>query len=403
MNYHYVAYSGNGKVARGTVPADSIEAADELLNQLGYQVLSLKPIKPFLLEWDKLFPTFFRVKTEDIIIFSRQLALLIKSGISIVTSLELLEAQISNRLFRRVLGEINIDLRSGSRFSEALAKYPAVFPPIYCRTLGVGEQTGEMEKILTEIADYMGKEETTRKGVKSALSYPILVSVVAVIVVAILVNFVLPTFIGFYRTLGAELPAPTRLLLTISDVTQKYGLYMLVALAAAAVGIALYIRTPVGRYRWDRLALKAPLIGKINHLNELSYCCRTMSVLFRSGLPMTEIMDIVTGSSNNTVMIRSLTEIRQAMLKGEGISQPMSKDPIFLPMMVQMVQVGEETGSLDITLRAVAETYDAESESRTHSLTGLIQPALTLFIGLIVAFVTISMLSAMYAVYGQMT
>ncbi|MFC1870372.1 type II secretion system F family protein [Chloroflexota bacterium] len=404
MDYQYFCYTADKKLAKGTVAAVNPEKATELLARQGYQVLGLKPVATFIpvFNWEEMFPSLFQVKPQAVIMFSRQLALLLESGTDIVTSLELLHAQITNRRFRRVLGEAISDLRAGNRLSVALGKHQDIFPAIYCRSLSVGEQTGGLEITLRQIADYMEKETTTKRGIKSALMYPIMVSIVAVVVVAVLVTFVLPSFMGLYSSMGAELPLLTRLLLAIVDGLNNYGHYLMVALVIIGLVTAIYIRTPEGSFRWNRLALTMPLLGQVNHFTELARCCRSMALLFRSGLPLTEIMNMVIAGSSNKAMVAALSGVQQDMLKGEGLSQPMAKNPLFLPMMVQMVRVGEETGNLDTTLLAVAQAYEAEAEDKTRALIGFIQPALTLGIGLVVAFITLALLSAMYSIYGQM-
>lgn len=402
MNYLYVGYTEDKKIVNGTIAAASEEAASEVLARLGHKVLSLKPVQPFAPSWEKLFPSFFKVKPDEIAIFFRQLALLANAGTAITTSLELLQAQISNKTFKRTLNEVISDIRAGNRLSDAMSKHPKCFPALYCRSVSVGEQTGELGIIFSQIADYMEKESDFKKGLKSALTYPIIVSVLAIGVVILLVNFVLPTFAGLYSTLGAELPLITRMLLSTADVFQSYGLYMLAVSAIIFITIALYVKSPSGRYKWDRLAFSLPLAGVINRLRELAYCCRIFAMLFRSGVPLTDIMDIAIEGSTNTVITEALVNVKHAMIKGEGLSQPMSNNPIFLPMMVEMVRVGEETGELDATLSIVAQTYYAEAESKTRSLLGLIQPALTIAIGAVVALIVLSMISAMYSIYGQL-
>jgi type IV pilus assembly protein PilC len=212
---------------------------------------------------------------------------------------------------------------------------------------------------------------------------------------------VLPAFSGLYSSLGAELPWTTQILLVVSDKLQAYGLYLIVSLLVAGGLIFAYIRTSAGRYKWDRLMLRQPLLGRINHLNELARCCRSISLLFRAGLSLTEIIPLIIHGTRNKVVISALTDVNREMLKGEGLSKPMSRNALFLPMMVQMVKVGEETGNLDVTLVSVAQNYETEAEDRTRSLISLIQPAMTLIIGLVVGFVTMSLISAMYSMYGQ--
>jgi len=403
MDFNYLGYNEDRKMMKGSISASSQAVAAQTLAQSGYRILSLKPVTTFMPSWEKLFPSLFKIKPKAVIMFSRQLALLQESGTDIVTSFELLRAQVSSRSFKRVLADVVSDLRSGNRLSVALSKHPEVFPPIYRRALSVGERTGSLETVLRQVADYMEKETTSRKKVKSALAYPLFVAIAAVIVIAILVTFVLPSFTGLYSSLGAELPLPTRMLLAAVGLLNQYGLYMVITLVIAGVLAFVYIKTPAGKYRWHKLALSLPLAGQVNLLNELARCCRSMSLLFRAGLPLTEIMSLVIEGCGNKVMTEALTGVQQDMCKGEGLSQPMAKNPLFLPMMVQMVRVGEETGNLDVTLVSVAENYEIEAEDKTRSFIGLIQPALTLIIGLTVAFITISLISAMYSVYGQMS
>jgi len=401
MEYQYVGYTEDNKIVKGALAAVNQEQATETLGRWGYRVLSLKPVATFLPSWEKIFPSLFQIKPQAVIMFSRQLALLLESGADIVTSLELLQAQVSNRVFRRVVSEVISDLRSGNRLSVALSKHPIVFSQIYCRSVSVGERTGGLEVVLRQVADHMEKEATAKKGIKSALAYPIMVSIVAVIVVGVLVTFVLPPFMGLYSSLGAELPLTTRLLLSMVDGLRSYGLYVVTVLALVGFLAVIYVKTPEGRYQWGRLILSLPLLGRVIQLNELTRCCRSMSILFRSGLPLTEIMPMTIEGSDNKAVKEALTEVQQGMLKGEGLSKPMSKNRLFLPMMVQMVRVGEETGNLDVTLLATAQAYEAEADDKTRRLVGFIQPAMTLGIGLVVAFITISLLSAMYSVFGQ--
>jgi len=232
--------------------------------------------------------------------------------------------------------------------------------------------------------------------------YPIFASIVAVVVVGILITFVLPAFSDLYSSLGAELPLLTKMLLTAATKLQSYSIYIILGVLIAAGLAFVYIRTPAGRYRWDKLLLSLPLVGRIKHLNEIARFCKSVALLYRAGLPLTEIMTMVIENSSNRVMTEALADVQQGMMSGEGLSRPMAKNDLFLPMMVQMVRVGEETGNLDTTLSAVAQSYEAEAEEKTSSLIALIQPAMTLIIGLIVGLITISLVSAMYSIYGQM-
>jgi type IV pilus assembly protein PilC len=400
MEFRYVAYTEDKRLVKGKLSATNEEAALNLLSYGGYQTMSLKEVVPFF-NMQKIFALFSQVKSKEIIVFSRQLALLLESGTDIVTSLELLQSQVTNRTLRTVLGKVATDIREGSSLSAALAKHPRAFPELYSRTMAAGEQAGNLEIVLRQMADYMEKGATTEKKIKSALTYPIIIAVVAFIVIAILITFVLPAFTNLYRTLGADLPTITQLLISISDWLIDYGVFLLLGIVAFAIVGVIYIRTSVGKYQFDKLMLTIPVIGRINLLSELARCCRTISLLFKVGLPLPDVMSQAIRGTKNEVIAEALTEAREDLIRGEGLSKPMAKKNVFLPLMVQMTSVGEETGNLDTTLATVAQTYEIEADDRTSAAVGLIQPVITIVVGLVVAFIAIAMVSAMYSIYGQ--
>jgi type IV pilus assembly protein PilC len=225
--------------------------------------------------------------------------------------------------------------------------------------------------------------------------------VVTVIVIGILLTFVLPAFGELYESIGTELPTLAKIFIGAGDLFRSIAVYMLVILIIAIAGAVAYIRTPAGRYRVSSLSLRLPLIGRVVHLKELARSCRSISMLFYAGLPMPEIIRLTSQASNNMVINEAFQNVEEDMLKGEGLSHPMEKNPIFLPLMVQMVRIGEETGELDTNLEAVAQNYEIEAEDKTRSLIGLLQPTLTVIIGLVIGLIALSLTSAMYSVYGQ--
>ena len=401
MDFAYSAYTEDKRLVKGKVTANTEEAASELLNYGGYRVVSLKSATP-LINKERLLASFSQVKTHEIVMFSRQLALLLESGTDIVTALDLLQDQITNETLKGMVGEVASDIRGGSPLSKALSKHPRAFSRMYYQAIAAGEQGGNLEVVLKQMADYMEKAVVTQKQIKSALRYPVMVFVAAIVVVLVLVTWVFPTFAGLYIQLGAQLPLPTRILIGLTNWTNHYGLYLLLGVVIAVAVIYIYIRTPAGRYRWDKMMLSVPVIGRIVRLGELSRACRTMSMLIRIGLPLPETLIMTTNSSTNKFVVENLTGVHQELIRGEGLSGPMAKREVFLPLMTQMVKVGEETGNLDNTLVTVAENFDMESADKTKAAVGLIQPILTVFIGLVVGFLVLAMFSAMYSIYGQM-
>jgi type IV pilus assembly protein PilC len=402
MDYQYIAYTADKQLVKGKLAAASEEAATSILNYGGYQVISLKTITPFF-DSSKLRARLSRVKPQELIMFSRQLALLLESGTDIVTSLELLQNQVANAGFQRVIGEIATDIRAGSSLSAAMGKHPRIFPEVYFRTMAAGEQGGNMSSVLRQMADYLERGATTQKKIKGALIYPIMLAIAGVVVIGILVTVVMPSFISLYEAFGAQLPITTRIVINLSDWLLANGLYLLLGIGAVGAVSYIYSRTPMGRYHRDKLMLSLPVIGRINQLSELSRCCRTIALLFRVGLPLPEVLTQAMRGTNNRAMAKSLGEIQQELIRGEGLSKPMAKQPVFLPLMVQMAGVGEETGNLDNTLATVAQSYELEADDKISSAIGLIQPVLVAGIAVAIGFLAISLLSAMYSIYGQVS
>jgi type IV pilus assembly protein PilC len=399
MEYAYVAYTRDRKLVEGKLSATSKEAATNLLNYGGYQVLSLKQVVSFF-DMGKLGAQFSRVKPTEIIMFSRQLALLLESGTDIVTSLELLQNQTTNQTLRRVIAEVVSDIRGGTSLSAALSKHPRAFSQLYHRAISAGEQGGNLEDVLRQMADHMERANVTEKKIKGALRYPIIVFIVAILVIVLLVTFVLPRFTSLYSQFGSDLPLLPRMLIGLTGWFSQYGLWLILGIVAA-VGITfVYIRTPSGRKWWHQVLLRLPVFGRVNLLNQLSRCCRTIALLFKVGVPLPEIMAVAIYGTTNVVMAQSLTEVQQELLKGEGLSRPMSRKKLFLPLMVQMTAVGEETGNLDRTLATVAMAFEAEAEDKTSAAVAMIQPMMTLLIGGVVGFIAAALVQAMYSVYS---
>ena len=401
MDYAYVAYTEDRRLVKGKLSATNEEAATNLLSYGGYQVVNLKKIVPFF-NTEKLVAAFTRIKPREIIMFSRQLALLLESGTDIVTSLDLLQSQVTNRTLRGMLGEVASNIRGGSSLSAALSKHPRAFSSVYHRAIAAGEQGGNLEVVLRQMADYIERGVNTEKKIKGALTYPIIVALVAIVVILLLVTFVLPTFVSLFTAFGADLPLATRILIGLTDWLGSYGLYLFIVIGAAVAVTFIYIKTPAGKYQLDKLSLRLPVLGRIFLLNELSRCCRTISLLFKVGIPLPEILVMAAHGTSNKAMAEALAGVQQELVRGEGISRPMAKRSLFLPLMVQMVSVGEETGNLDNTLATVAQSYETDADDRTSAAVGLIQPAMIIVIGLIVGFIAIALFSAMYGIYGQM-
>jgi type IV pilus assembly protein PilC len=302
-----------------------------------------------------------------------------------------------------IVKEVIVAVRGGAKLSQAMARHPKAFSKLYCRTIAIGEETGNLEQVLRQMADYIEKEALAAKRVKSAMMYPIIVTLLVILVIAIMVFFVMPNFMGLYGALGAELPMTTRALLAISGFLLSYWWAILLAVLGIAAGLYVYIKTPAGRYWWDSAKLKMPLLGPVTLFRELSRYASTVSTLFRAGVPLPEIMTLSIDNAQNKVIVAALTTVRDEMLKGQGLSRPMSRNPIFPALIVQMAAVGEGTGNLDATMETVAQSYEMEANDRTDALIAAITPATTVIMGGIVAFIALALVSAMYGVFGQIS
>jgi len=395
MDYAYYGYTNDRTAVQGRIAAVDEAKAIDMLSQFGYQVISLQEVKPFLPRFGNFFSG--KVKSTDMVLFSRQLALLLESGVGIVQSLELLQSQAGDRQLKKALFQVIADIRSGEPFSVALSKHPNVFSHIYQKMVAVGEQTGGLEQVLRNMATYMERQAAAIKKIKAALQYPLIVACLAAVVMVVMVTFVLPPIVRMFTQLSGELPFTTKILLGFNDVITNYGLYILLVLLSAGFVAYLYSKSPTGRHYRDLIMLKLPILGRINLISELARCCRSISLLFKAGLPLTEIMVLASQATGNVVVTEALNCVEQDMLKGEGLSHPMSKKWVFQPLMVEMTRVGEETGTLDTTLVTVAENYEVEAESRTQTMLGLIEPVMTIGIGLVVGFLALSVFMPLYS------
>jgi len=400
VSYRYEAATTQGRLVKGTIKATGEIEAERLLIGQGYRPVSVEVV-PSMFSLEEAFPTLFRVKPRDVIIFSRQLATLLRSGISLLPALEILKGQVtSSRAFKKVLGSVVDSLRSGGSFTQSISKHPTVFSEIYCRTLTVGEQTGNMEMVLNEMANYMEKQGAIAKKIGGALTYPMMVMGVGLVVCIVLLTVVMPQLLGMFTAMNVELPLPTKILIGITNILTTYPLYFVIAGAVLAAAVLWLVKQPTGRRLLDRVRLTAPLIGTPTLLGELGRFSRTVSVLISAGLNLQEIMELMPHSSNNKVIRDALSQVNEGLILGEGLSVPMSRIDIFPPLLVQMVAVGEESNTLDFTMGVVADFYESTAEERTSAMVGMISPLSTVIVGLLVGFIAISVLMPMYTLTG---
>jgi len=400
VSYRYVAATSQGKLVKGTIKATNEIAAERLIIRQGYNPVSVE-VAPSMFSLDEALPTLFRIKPRDVIVFSRQLATLLRAGISLLPALEILQGQVAtSRAFRKILKAIVDDLRAGSSFPQAISKHPKAFSDIYCRTIAVGEQSGNLEVVLNQMADYHEKQGAVAKKIGGALTYPIMVLGLGVVVVIILMTVVMPQLMGMFTSMNVELPLPTRILISLTNIVTTYTLYLLIAGVVLVAVVLWLVKQPSGRRLLDRLRLTAPIIGPPTLMGELARFSRTMSVLIGAGLNLQEIMEMMPQSSNNKVIRDALSRANEGLLLGGGLSEPMSRIDIFPPLLVQMVAVGEESNTLDFTLGVVADFYETTAAEKTSAMVAMIGPLSTIGVALLVGFIALSIIMPMYTLTG---
>jgi type IV pilus assembly protein PilC len=401
MNYRYTGYTTTEKkMVNGAVSGDSEAAVRELLLIQGCQAISVKQLTN-LPPLENMFPSLFKIKPKEITMFSRQLATLLDAGISIVPALQLIQENMTGRMFRKMITEMLTDLRSGNSFSDALLKHKVVFGELYCQLVAVGERTGVAADSLKKAAEYLEKDILIKKKIKKALTYPAIVLSVAVVVIGVLMVFVMPSMTKMFVDMNIELPLTTRLLIGFSDFITANKLPLLGGIVLTVVLFVLYRRSYSGRCQLDRLLLKIPVIGGANLMGEMARFSQTLALLVHAGLPLPEIMEMVRRLSGNQVVKDALAGVHTGLLEGEGLSGPMSRNRLFPSLLVQMVRVGEESGKLESTLSTIAGSYEAEADDKISGMISMIEPVMTIGLALIIGFIALSVITPMYSMTGK--
>ena len=332
-----------------------------------------------------------RVALADLVIFTRQLATMVDAGLAMVQSLQALAEQTTNKVMRDVIKDITIRVEGGDSFSEALQKHPKVFNRLYVCMVAAGEKGCLLAEILARLAVYLENAARLRKKVKSAMMYPAVVSIVAVLITIFLLVKVVPVFGEIFNSFGAQLPAPTQFLINLSKFVQRYIFLLLPVGGGAVYGWFYFIKTPVGRQFWDTYRIRLPIFGVIAHKICLARFTRTLASLIRSGVPILEVLQIVSQTVGNVVMEKAIKTASYDIERGENISNALGKHPIFPSMIIRMVTAGEQTGKIDNMLERIADFLDEEIETTLSGLTALIEPILIVFLGVVVGGMVICM------------
>lgn len=392
--YTFVATDANGKKQKGQREAATEEALRyELLGQ-NLAVDSIKE-KKNLLDFE-LAPQ--KIKVTEIMHFSRQIGAFVRSGIPITDALTVVEEGTENKRWKKIVAEMRDNIESGLPFSEAVAEYSHLFPPYYLGILRSAELTGQLDRALDQLAEYMDRDLEARHTIKSALTYPAVIAVMSVVTVVILATFVLPKFVKFFKGFHAKLPITTRSLIMVADFFKTFW-YVTPTVFLAFAGFVIWMRkNPKGQAVRDKLLLRLPAIGTIVEYAVVERFSRIMGAMVAAGVPLPEAMVSAIAAANNRVFAGRLAKAQQRMLEGEGIAEPIAESGLFPRAALQMIRVGENTGTLEVQLANVAEYYGRELQFKLKKLTSLFEPAVIIFMGAIVGFVAVALISAMYGV-----
>lgn len=395
--FRFVGVDPAGQRVRGMVDGFSEAAVTSDLLDSGLQRLHVKRRRRL----SEIELTTKKVKPVALMHLSRQLATFVRAGVPLLDALHIVQDDISDKALRKVVLGISDALRRGETLTEATNAHAAVLPPFYLGVLRSAEVTGRLDTVLEQLSGYLERDLEAKRKIRSSLAYPAIILVMSLVTVVVLAAFVLPRFKTFFDSFNAKLPLATRMLLAVTDFIIEWGLVMAGGAVALGVALAVFLRTNTGKRTRDRFLLRLPVIGDIVRFAVIERFCRLLGSMIQVGVPLPEAMTIAGEGVHNRIYERKLGEAREAMLRGEGLVEPITRTGLFPRSATLMMKVGEETGTLDQQLEVTARFFEQELGYKLKNLTTLFEPAVIIFMGFIVGFVAIALVSAMYGIYNQ--
>lgn len=387
-------YVWKGKDRKGNPQQGEIEAPDENAVRMQLRRTQVTPSKIKPKQKDLLADIAFlqpKVQTSDVVVFARQFATMIGAGLPLIQCLDILQAQQENRTFKKMLKEAKDNVESGSTLEDALKKYPNVFDNLFVNMVAAGETGGILDTILDRLSAYMEKAMKLKKQVKSAMTYPLIILVIAVLVVAVILVFVIPVFEKMFADFGGALPAPTQIVVGLSRFVKGNIHWLILAVAGFIYGLRRYYRTEKGRSFIDKYVLNLPVFGSLIRKVAVAKFTRTLGTMISSGVPILDALDIVAKTAGNKTVERAVYTVRSAISEGRTMAEPLGETGVFPSMVVQMVSVGESTGALDAMLGKIADYYDDEVDAAVSSLTAMLEPFMMVFLGVTIGGLVIAM------------
>ncbi len=381
--YRYRGRSARGDLLTGRLEADSVNAVAARILNLGITPIEIGPDQLDGATVQQLMQRFGagKPKTADLVLFSRQMYSITKAGLPLLRGLRGLAQSTHNVMLRDALHDVLHSLESGRDFASSLARHPEIFPPLFLSMVRVGESTGTLDAAFLRLCEYLSQDQDVQDRVKAAIRYPLIVMFIIGIAVAVITVFVIPNFAPLFAVLGNDIPWPTKVIMGTSSFVRNHGVALLGGAALAIVGARRYLKTPEGRFRWDRLKLKAPVLGELLHQSVLSRVTRSLAISLSAGLPMIQALTLLSRAAGNEYLAERLLHIRNAVERGDSLSRAATAAGIFPPLVLQMVAVGEETGELTNLLEEVSGFYQREVDYRLRNLAAMIEPILIIAVG----------------------
>ena len=393
--FKYLAFDKGGKKVKGAIDAQNQLQAGLALKKQGLFVQRMEEAKKggLNINFNELF---VKVTARDKGIFAQQLSTMIGAGMALTKCLDVLSSQTQNPKFKRIITAVAKDISHGNALSWALARHPEVFDDLFISMVKVGESGGEMDKILIQWAQFMERDEEIRGRLKAALMYPFILTIISTVAIVFLIVFVLPTFTNIFASSGVELPAPTRILLFISDMFKKRLIYMIVVGIGVYFGYKRFSKTKKGKYTIDMFKLKAPIFGALQHKMIMTRFSRTFGVMLGAGVPIIESLNISRDIVGNVCIAEVLENVIDSVREGGDMGSPFAKSPLIPPMIANMIPVGEVTGTIEKILIKIADFYEREVDYLIRNLSSILEPVMILFMGVIVGFIALSLVLPMY-------
>jgi len=386
--YQYMAKDKSGNSVNGSLECGSDAEVVDILHKKEMVVVSVELAKnssASAKSKDK------KVKSDDLVVFSRQLATMIDAGIPLVNALGILSEQIETENLKEVVVVVRRDIEEGISFCDALARHPSVFSELFINMVKAGETSGMLDEVLDRLATFQEKQAALTRKISSSLIYPAVVVSMSMIITAVLLLKVVPTFKGIFDSLGGTLPLPTQVLIFISDLLRKYFIYTVVGVSAGVFFLKRYLSTAAGQYKFDSFLLKAPVVGTLFRKLAVARFSRTFSTLVKSGVTILSALEIVSKTSGNKVVEESILSCSKSVCDGEPISRPLAKSGVFPPMVTRMISVGEQTGQLEKMLSKIADFYDEQVDTAASGLTSMIEPLVIAFLGVVIGGIVIAL------------